>query len=151
MTGHGASGSGKKLGTGDRRVIQPIRPLGWIDLAVRNVVFDIRVRLACIFGRHDRFCQQSQLLWRAYDPSGAQQPALPRAFDALDRPRWCENGRRWEPWPASPIFADEVTRWWPSDEFPPPEPAVVIENRLPDAPPVYLDPSVRGRFIDFWA
>jgi hypothetical protein len=56
----------------------------------------------------------------------------------------------WQPWPAHPPFEDEVIRWWPSGDWPPAEPPVVIEDRLPDRPPDILDWRSRGSLIDFW-
>lgn len=56
----------------------------------------------------------------------------------------------WTPWPAHPPFADEVTRWWPSDDWPPSEPPVVVEDRIPDAPAEVIDWRATGSLLDFW-
>ena len=57
---------------------------------------------------------------------------------------------RWQPWPAHPPFADEITRRWPSDEFPPTEPVPVVEDQIPDSwPNVVLWPA-NGGLLDVW-
>lgn len=58
-----------------------------------------------------------------------------------------ETAQPWQPWPAHGPFATEVRRWWPSDEFPPPEAVVIVEQQ-----PAALQPAAlnRGNFIDLW-
>jgi len=60
-----------------------------------------------------------------------------------DRPRW-------ELWPAHPAFADEIYRWWPSDEQPAERPKVVIEDRKPDRPADVVLMPARGGLFDVW-
>ena len=54
----------------------------------------------------------------------------------------------WEPWPAHEAFADEKTRWWPSDDYPPTDPPVVIEDRIPDPPIEIVDWRDRGGLLN---
>jgi hypothetical protein len=56
----------------------------------------------------------------------------------------------WEPWPAREPYADEITRWWPSDEYPPLQPSIVYEDRIPDRPPVIAMHALGG-LVDAYA
>ena len=45
--------------------------------------------------------------------------ALQHGLSSIQNQRDVQSCEGWHPWPAHPPFADEVTRWWPSDEKPP--------------------------------
>lgn len=55
---------------------------------------------------------------------------------------------RWQPWPAQPPFIDEVTRWWPHDDWPPTRPPIVVEDHHPDAPIQVIDWRAAGGLLD---
>lgn len=57
----------------------------------------------------------------------------------------------WKPWPAHPPFIDEVQRWWPSQDWPPPDPPIIIKEAIPDGPPYLIIWAPPGRLIDLWA
>jgi len=58
--------------------------------------------------------------------------------------------RTWHPWPAHMPFADEVDRWWPSEEYPPLAPPPVVEDALPDRPPAVVLWPAAGGLLDTW-
>lgn len=57
----------------------------------------------------------------------------------------------WAPWTAHPPFVDEVTRWWPFEEFPPDEPPPVIEDPVADMPAPIVEYAGGGGLIDYMA
>jgi len=57
----------------------------------------------------------------------------------------------WQPWPAHEPFADEILRWWPSQEYPPLEPTPVIEDKQPDRIPDFVLWPAYGGLLDTWA
>lgn len=58
---------------------------------------------------------------------------------------------KWQPWPVEPPLIDRVRTRWPSDHWPPAEPPVAIEDRLPDVPPQILLWRNSGNLLDMWA
>gem|GEM_PF-4296163 len=54
----------------------------------------------------------------------------------------------WQPWPAHEPFADEITRWWPSDDWPSHEPQILIEDTIPDVPPDVISWRHLGSLLD---
>lgn len=69
---------------------------------------------------------------------------------AETRPPRPETVDLWQPWPAHPPFADEVRRWWPSDELPP-LPPVAAGTPQSQQTPIIIQWADRGGLIDFWA
>jgi hypothetical protein len=63
----------------------------------------------------------------------------------------CEPGLKWEPWPNEPPFIDRLRIHWPSDDWPPVDPPVIIEDQLPDAPPQIILWRDTGGLLDMWA
>lgn len=62
-----------------------------------------------------------------------------------------EPALQWKPWPVEPPFIDRVRIHWPSDDWPPVPPPVVIEDELPDAPPQIILWREVGGLLDMWA
>jgi hypothetical protein len=61
-----------------------------------------------------------------------------------------QPGQRWQPWPAHPAYADEVTRWWPSDEkLVNATPAPMACNRESDL--VFIPVLVKGALLNLSA
>ena len=135
-------------------MIQPVHPVGWPLLSAPTAIYALCRSVGWISGR-----------WWAYWFSGIRlpiAPALGRPLSETATAPALQHGhspvrgeapavKRWQPWPAHPPFADEVTRWWPSDDWPPAEPPLVIEDILPDLPPEIIDWRARGGLLDFWA
>ncbi len=57
----------------------------------------------------------------------------------------------WKPWPAHPPFIDEVHRWWPSQDWPPPDPPIIIQETIPNNPPYLIIWQPAGGLLDLWA
>jgi len=88
----------------------------------------------------------------AFEFKGCPAPVKPLAIEdilELDA-REAQRPPEWEPWPAHEAFADEITRWWPSDNWPPKEPPIEIKEQVADWPPEIVAWPMRGGLLDFW-
>ena len=122
-------------------MIHPVPPVGWgIALPTWRVLADLHVRYYLLPG-WARIPRYAQALPPGLYPESEGVPLrdalIPDAFipdflrDPSDRVR-SSRMLRWQPWPAYEPYIDRPTRWWPSDDFPPEEPEVVIEDKIPD-------------------
>ncbi len=105
----------------------------------------------------ERFCNLLGLQFvtrpvcRFERPSADVAAVMPHDYlDSLP-PFSPESVEPWQPWPAHEPFADEITRWWPSNEYPPPQPPIVYEDRIPNRPPVIADWYALGGVVDAYA
>ena len=136
-------------------MIHPVRPVGWSMLSAPAALYALCSRLGLPYSR----CRMLRLaLWAplpvvlAARSQLASLAAAPLSRDiAAVRPGEPSAVEPWQPWPAHAPFADEVTRWWPSDDWPPAEPAIVVEDHIPDLPPELVDWRSLGSLLDFWA
>ena len=146
-------------------MVHPVRSVGEASLAVQYVVLDaplaVRWRLALI-GRTCLSSQQLAALVALYDevyaaPCAQVGSAVLRAAEAdnTGRLRFRQTGlaplESWQAWPARGPFADEVDRWWPSEELPP-----IEHEPLPEGVPIRPVPEfplypVRGGLLSVWA
>jgi hypothetical protein len=63
---------------------------------------------------------------------------------------WGTPHREWHPWPeVAPLIDREVIRW-PCDNWPPAQPRVVVEDRIPDAPAQTVLWRDIGGLLDMW-
>lgn len=149
-------------------MIHPVRSVGETSLAVQCMVLDaplaVRWRLARL-GRIYISDQQLAVLlpllgkaWAArcaWLGSGLLR-ALAVASSAASTPACrCQDPlptvESWQAWPARRPFADDVDRWWPSQELPPiehePSPEGLSIRPVPEFP---LYP-IRGGLLSVWA
>jgi len=56
----------------------------------------------------------------------------------------------WQPWPAREPFANEIKRWWPSDEVPPDKETIVIDNGPANLRPHFVLWPANGGLLDTW-
>ena len=132
-------------------MINPIRPVGLSVVPGCRALFEVRLHLLCALAR----CRTPVLgrLGLSIDPAcrsitgGAFiAPARDARFDG-----WvcaAPPVEPWRPWPAHAPFADEIDRWWPGNEWPPREPAVVIVYQLPARPAEVIDWRAIGGLLD---
>jgi len=148
-------------------MVHPIRPVGCLSVSCR---------VPYVGGFHTLV--RGANLWAGRtDPSGPHLAAILRgkalgldrfcgllgikmmAADSLTSPRDVaeySDGpiaslEPWQPWPAHPPFIDEVHRWWPSQDWPPPDPPIIIEETVNSGPPYLILWQSPGRLVDLWA
>lgn len=135
-------------------MVGPVRPVDWFVPSVPRAVYALCRHLGWV----GRGCRAIWLPWIRL-PSAPTlgrnlTGAVPEPITRDCRAPACREPpsvEPWQPWPAHPPFADEVTRWWPSDDWPPSEPPVVIEDQIPDVPAEIIDWRARSGLLDLWA
>jgi len=146
-------------------VIQPVRAVGISVSSVAHVLYSIRCRLARALAENRTiYAVLGRSLLTEGLRSRPSRVVIPLAFACYYPYPLCghpeilgqsragpvEPWQQWQPWPAHGAFADEITRWWPSDEWPSLQPPPVIEDTLPDAPPELISWRDHGGLLDLW-
>jgi hypothetical protein len=149
-------------------MIHPVRSVGETSLAVQCMVLDaplaVRWRLARL-GRIFISDQQLAALIPLLDGTWAARcawvgggvlRALAATGSAATLAR-CQPGDplpavdSWQAWPARRPFADDVDRWWPSEELPPIEHEPPSEGPAIRPVPEFPLYPVRGGLLSVWA
>jgi hypothetical protein len=149
----------KHLGFGKEtlHVIEPVPRIGAGDCRRPWVVSTLQLPLADRLAHERRTAilfervlhAEQHTLANAWE-SEAGRPWWPCVLILSDQAESATPRQPWQLWPAHPAFTDEIKRWWPSDEYPPPTPDVVVEDHWPDRlPDVVLMPA-RGGLLDVW-
>ena len=134
-------------------MIAPVQPVGLSVVGSSRALLDVRFHLLCTLARCRPHIASPAWLWICnnlgpFNDKAAFAPAIWEALPPSLSGSPCLE--RWEAWSAHEPFADEITRWWPSDDWPPESPAVVIEDRSPDAPVQVIDWYHTGGLLDTW-
>lgn len=104
-------------------------------------------RTASVF---ERVLRAEQLALAQAKESERARSSWPQVFVFFDKSVAPMPHQAWQLWPAHPAFADEIHRWWPSDEHPPAVPEVRVEDQKPDRPPDVVLMPARGGLFDVW-
>ena len=135
-------------------MIHPIRPVGWSTVSAATTLHALCSRLGRTDGCWKGFwlAKARLLIPLALRGQLAREPVAPAIRVLCNSLAAMSRGvEPWQPWSAHPPYADEVTRWWPSDDWPPTEPPVAIEDTLPDTAPPVIEWREYGGSLDFWA
>jgi len=112
-------------------MIQPIRAVSLCGPRICSSLFDPRLGLA--------FPHIANCGLRIADLSARLCGPNPQSASMLDP---------WQPWPAQPPFAQDVSRWWPSDEYPPLPPVVMMRDDRAERQLVLASWPFHGGWID---
>ena len=133
-------------------MVHPVRSVGETPFAVQYLLLDAPLAVRWRLAQLDRiYIPWHRLafvlgLWeRAGGAMRADRTALPFAPTTgspscgspgqtsvtARRSEYLSSVERWQPWPARKPFADEVYRWWPSQEPPP-----IKHEPLPEGLPI---------------
>jgi len=149
-------------------LIHPVRPVGGAPLLVQYSALTaplfVRLQLARL-GRLYIPWHRLSLYLALLDRSDPSKPATLATRRTFNVPAAAASGtltglaadrqepfpiEPWQPWPAREPFADEIMRWWPSDEAPPDMPTVVLEQGPADRPPQFVLWPAYGGLLDTW-
>jgi len=121
--------------------------LRWVSL---NRLYIPRNRLSLFLSLLERFCL-NQL--RAVDICLFDQFACrltgTRTAQRAERQPMCAI-EPWQPWSAHEPFADEITRWWPSDEVPCEKEIAILEPSAGSLQPQLVLWPANGGLLDTW-
>ena len=90
-------------------MIPPVRPVGAGEWAGHPLALIAPLHVYCWSAKSLRV-ESPWLQWLAATEGSARTASVDGRVGAVGE---------WRPWPAHAAFADEVERWWPSDELPP--------------------------------
>lgn len=131
-------------------VIQAIQPIGLTQAWGCRSLCAIRLNLLCTLARCGSRVAGSIWPWVAGDfVEFSRMPSLSELIARTRDLRPIEPAlRRWQAWPADLPFSDRVTFRWPSDDWPPEEPPIIVEDTPSDRPIEIVDWRHLGGLLD---
>jgi len=148
-------------------VVGPVQAVGLSAADAGHAIHDVRCARYLVLEAR-RLCSAGAGRFSSTEGMSSCPRHAPLSLMTLDRADllsrlWLDRGvksvavcphaasRSWQPWPAELPLVDRVTRWWPSDDWPPAATPDAIEDHHPDAPVQIIDWRDAGGLLDLRA